>query len=107
MADKRIETHAAGAEERVAVDDPVVEFVNFTAVDNLNRLLQIHRKQQVAGQSVAGTARDDAESRLRMHDGTCHFVYRSVAANGNDDIDTLLHCLTGNLTGVSGILSHP
>ena len=49
MADKRIETHAAGAEERVTVDDSVVEFVNFTAVDDLNRLLQIHRKQQVAG----------------------------------------------------------
>ena len=49
MADKGIEAHAAGAEERVAVDDPVVEFVNFTAVDDLNRLLQVHRKQQVAG----------------------------------------------------------
>ncbi len=48
-----VKSHTAGTEERIVVDDSIVEVVNLALVDDLNTFLQVHGQHEVASQSVA------------------------------------------------------
>ena len=58
---------APGAEEGQVVDDPVVETFYFAGIDDVNGFLCFQGQTEVPCQSVARTAGDDAESRVRMY----------------------------------------
>ena len=104
LAHEGVEAHATSAEERVTVDDAVVKCAYLTLVEHFYRLLHIHGQEQMACQPVARTAGDDAKRRTGMHDGTRHLVHGAVAANGNDNVLTLVLGSGSNLRSVSGIL---
>ena len=66
-ADESVKAHAAGAEERVVVDDTIIQISNLTLVDDLYAFLQVHREQQMSCQSVARTARQNAEGSIGVN----------------------------------------
>ena len=85
-ADEGIEAHAAGAEEWVAVDYTIVEIVDFACVDHLDALSQVHRQKQMPGKSVARTARQDAQCRIRMNQRAGYFVDGSITTYCHYDV---------------------
>ena len=66
-ADESVKAHAAGAEERVVVDDTIIQISNLALVDDLYAFLQVHREQQMSCQSVARTARQNAEGSIGVN----------------------------------------
>ena len=66
-ADESVKAHAAGAEERVVVDDTIIQISNLALVDDLDAFLQVHREQQMSRQSVARTARQNAEGCIGVN----------------------------------------
>ena len=103
VTDKSVESHATCAEKRVTIDDAIVELMDFAGVDNLNGLRDVEGKQQMAGQTVARSAGNDAQGRRRMDDGASHLVDCSVATNGNDNGHVMLFGFGGEFGCVSGI----
>ena len=101
--DKRVEANAAGAEERQVVDDAVVERFYLAVVDDLQRLGRVHRQTQMARQSVARTAGNDAQRRLRVGQRACHFIDGTVATHGHHYVAPLGSTLAGQLCCVSPI----
>ena len=101
--DKRIETHAAGAEEGLLVDDAIIEILNLRLVQYGDGFLHIQRQTEMAGQSVAGTAGDDAEGSVGVHQRASHLVHRAVATHGHDNIRAFIGILLGNLRSMAGI----
>ena len=59
-ADQRVETDAARAEERVPLDQPVVDGADNAVVQGTQGLGRIERDVEVPGQPVAGPAGYDA-----------------------------------------------
>ena len=59
-AHKSVKSHSACAEEGIVVDYSVVELAYFASVDDFNSLAHIQRQEQMASQSVARSARQDA-----------------------------------------------
>ena len=100
-AHEGVESHSAGAEEGVVVDDPVVEVVDFALVDDLDAFLQVHGQEQMASQSVARTARQDAEGGAGVNQRTSHLVDGSVAAYSHDNIDMIVPGFGCKLRSVS------
>ena len=66
-ADESVKAHAAGAEERVVVDDTIIQISNLALVDDLYAFLQVHWEQQMSCQSVARTARQNAEGCIGVN----------------------------------------
>ena len=58
----------------------------------------------MACQSVARPAGNDAQGRVRLHNGPPNLVNGTIAANGHRHIYTLLFGLGGNVASMSGIL---
>ena len=80
--------------------------MNLEAIDNLNRLPDIHRQHQMSRQSVSRTARNNAQSRIRMNDGTRHFIHRSIAAYSHDHINPCILGVRSQLTCMFYIFSN-
>ena len=103
LADESVEAHTAGAEERILVDDAVVEVVHLVTVNDLNAFAHIERQQQVTGQSVARPTRNDAQRRVGVDDAPRHLVDGAIAADGHHHIHTLhagVACYRGRVTGI-------
>ena len=103
-ADERIKAHAAGAEEGVLVDDAIVQVVDVALVDDVNRLVRFHGQHEMTRQAVARPARDDAQCRVRLDDGTGHLVHRTVTPYSHHDVRTLVFGLLCNDRGMAAIL---
>ena len=58
----------------------------FAANQRVNRAKRIQRDSEGSRESVAGTAGDDCEGYLCSDQRRGYFVYRSIAAGGNDDV---------------------
>ena len=89
-ADEGVEAHAAGAEEWMTVDDAIVEVVDLACVDYLDALLQVHRQEKMACQSVARTARQNAKGRVRMNQRTGYFIDGSVSPHSHYDVGVVV-----------------
>ena len=90
LAHKGIEAHAAGAEERVAVDDAIVEVAHIERVDDVERLAQIHGQQQVTRKPVARSARHDAQGCIGVYNGAGHLVHGAVATHGHNKVHAVV-----------------
>ena len=55
-------------------------------------------------QAVARPARDDAQCRVRLDDGTGHLVHRTVSPYSHHDVRTLVFGLLCNDRGMAAIL---
>jgi len=107
LAHKGIESHAAGAEKRVAVDHAIVQLVYLASVDDIDAFSHVQRYEQVPCQSVARPRGYDAQCRAGVYQRPCHLVYRAVAANGHHDIYPVVGGLRGQSGGMAGIFGVP
>jgi len=72
-------------------------------VDYRQGLARVHRQHQVACQTVAGTAWDDAQRRLRTGHCPSDFVDCAVASYGYNRESPLAGRFGGNLAGMAAI----
>ena len=97
-----VKSHTAGTEERIAVDDPIVEVVNLALVDDLNTLFQVHGQHEVTSQSVARSTRQNSQGCVGVYDGSCHFVDSTVTSHSHHNVNMSLLRLGSNFRCVSG-----
>ncbi len=67
MDDGKILTDGTPKEVFSLVDDTIIQIANLALVDDLDAFLQVHREQQMSRQSVARTARQNAEGSIGVN----------------------------------------
>ena len=105
-ADKGVESHAAGAEERVIVDDSIVQVVNLALIDDLDAFPDIHRDEQVTGETIARSTRDDAQGSIGVYDGASHLIDSAIAPDSYNDVNMVVLGFCRNFRSVSSSFSH-
>ena len=91
--DESVKSHAASAEERQFVDDPIVESLNLAAVDDVDGFSWVERYAQMPCEPIARTTRNDTQRRWRMYNRAGHLVDGSVSTHSHYDVGTRLHTL--------------
>ena len=101
---KGVEAHAAGAEERLVVDDTEVEMVGLSQIDDVEGFLHVHGQTEMTRQAVARAAGHDAKGGFAMNQRASHLVDGAVATYGDADVDAVSNALLGNLCSMTRIL---
>lgn len=99
-----VEAHATGAEEGESVHRAVVEGFDVARVDHADGSLGVDGELEVACESVATAAGDDAQRRVGVDEGACYFVDRAVASYCYDNVDALACSLVGDYFGMTSVL---
>ena len=104
LADKGVESHAAGAEIGMVVHHAVVEVVHVAGVDDVYRLLDVDGNGEVTGQAVAGATGEQGHDGVGMEQSAAHLVDGAVAPYRHHHVVALIACVAGYLRGVTGTL---
>ena len=75
-------------------------------VDDAEALLDVAWYEQVPGQSVSRSARDDTQCRTGMNQATCHLVHSTVTTNSHHSIHAAITGCFGQRCGITGTLRH-
>ena len=102
VRDLGLEAEAGGAEERVAGREAGVDAAGAAGGDDGERMRDRAVAAKMAGEAVAGTARDEAEGDGRADEGGGDFVHGAVAADGHDGVAILGDGGPGEFGGVAG-----
>ncbi len=84
LADFRIETETHGIEERDAVDVARVDAAGASVEQGAEGAAAGARDAEVAAETIAGAAGDEAEGDLRADESGSDLVERAIAADGHD-----------------------
>jgi len=102
-SDFRVKPQTAYTEKIMIVNLPGINKLLALLQQQVNRLFLLQRDTQRTGKTVARTAGNQPQDRIRVHHSPGHLIHCSVAAHGNDLRHALLHRLFSELGGLSGI----